>query len=180
MKIERRNALFLDAGFASCGAVVINTRNMKILAVRVLTSEKRQSESLAQGNARRSKEIALQLDRLATDYRVSFVAGELPHGGAKSARAMSAMSMATAIIAVFCAIRGLRFYSVTPNEVKRLVRPKGAVSKEDVQEFVEKEIGYPFLPKKKEYREHIADAVASALVLKRLKKVKIREFTCKL
>jgi Holliday junction resolvasome RuvABC endonuclease subunit len=158
--------LFIDAGFANCGAVVIDIRTWKIRAYRVLRTEVRDKESQALGFFRRAREQAFQLQRLCSDHNVQFLCGELPTGGSKSARALAFMSMANVILSVFCALQNKDFLPVTPTEIKRLVRPKGAVDKKEVEPLVEEAFG-KFLPKKKETREHLSDAAASALVAQR-------------
>lgn len=171
-----KTILALDAGIARLGAVVIRTGTSKVLRYTCLRTEPRNKESLAEGNARRCKELAVQLKRLCDDYCVAFICVELPTGGAKSARAMSAMSMATAVIATFAATRGLPLFPVTPNEIKRLVKSKGAVEKEAVSKFVERAYGMKF-PSKKDVREHLTDAAASYLVARKKFRSEISETT---
>lgn len=160
-----RYALALDAGIAHCGAVVVKLSNDKVVRYQCLRTTPRPKESLAAGNARRCAELAIQLKTLCQCFRISYICAELPTGGAKSARAMSAMSMATAVIATFAATKGLDLIHITPTEIKRLVG-KGVVSKEQVSKYVEKALDTQF-PSKKEVREHITDAAGAYLVSKR-------------
>lgn len=144
----------------------MNLHSWQIRAYRVLQTHDRKDESFAAGYSRRSRELAFQLDKIASRFAPRFVCGEFPHGGAKAARALAYMCMANSIVSVFCALRDLELLAVTPTEIKRLVRPKGPVDKVEVEEVVEKFFG-KFLPAKKEFREHMSDAAAAALVARK-------------
>lgn len=167
MKIKRPSfGMFIDAGFAKCGVVIVNLRKWRIVRIKTLETVAHPRESQALGFARRTREMSYQLDKLASMYDPAFVVAELPTGGAKSSRAMAMMSMATATLSVFCALRNLELLTVTPTQIKRLVRSKGPVEKREVEVVVERAFG-KFLPKLKKYREHVADAAGAALVARR-------------
>ena len=74
---------------------------------------------------------------------------------------MSAMAIATATIASVCAVKKVPLVFITPNQVKRKVTPRGAVSKKQVQAYVAARFGSKHLPKRASIREHIADAMAA-------------------
>lgn len=102
--------------------------------------------------------------------RIHRIVAELPVSGGKSASAHSAMGMSIAITSsVIQELQnrglGIEFTAITPMEIKHLVRRKGIVSKEEIQNLIEKRYG-KILPKKKYMREHIADAMACMEVLK--------------
>lgn len=169
MKIKRarNHVLAIDAGLSHLGAVVFD-RKGRVVRYLCVTTEKRQSETTSAGNLRRCAEITYQLRKLCIDFPPRYITAEIPHGGARSAKAMSFMSMATAIIAVFCASRNIPLLPVTPNEIKRLVNPKSraSVSKDEVGSFVEEALDTEF-PSKKAIREHICDAAAAYLVARK-------------
>ena len=167
--------MFVDAGFARCGVCIINLKTWRIVRIKTIQTDPRPKETQALGFARRTRETAFQLDKLADEYAVKFVAAELPTGGAQSARAMAMMSMATATLAVFCAMRNLELLPVTPTEIKRLVKPKGSVEKKEVEFFVESRFG-KFLPEAKQFREHVADAAGAALVARQKFSTKISRY----
>lgn len=169
MKIKkaRNYVLAIDAGLSHLGAVVFD-RNSHVKRSLCAVTEKRPNETTSAGNVRRCAEITYQLRSLCRDFPPRYICAEIPHGGARNARAMSFMSMATAIIAVFCAARGIPLLQITPNEVKRLVSPgsRKSVSKDAVGKYVEEALDTEF-PTKKSVREHICDAAAVFLVARK-------------
>jgi Holliday junction resolvasome RuvABC endonuclease subunit len=114
-------------------------------------------------NARRCKELALGLATIMDKGSIRFVLVELPHGGALHAKALAAMSMATAVACSVCALKQIPLYGIQPLEIKRAVSAAGPVSKEQVQEFIEQRYGRKVLPAGRA-REHIADAMMCLVV----------------
>lgn len=102
------------------------------------------------------------------------IAVELPHGGVRgnNATALRLMSAAVGLFAGYTVLhsRQPRVILCTPNEVKKAVSAKGAVSKEQVIEYCNAK--YPHLDwgPTKGIHEHMADAiVVYELLIKRLK-----------
>jgi Holliday junction resolvasome RuvABC endonuclease subunit len=164
----------MDVGFRNTGIVAYNTSQEYFCRFCYIPTQTDETAPYkTPDNVRCCREIYTQifefLELVGID-RIRVITAELPHSGGKSARAHAAMGMSVAVIA--CVLAELKrrhckvhFEPVTPLESKRLVRKKGKVSKEDIQNLIEKRYG-KILPRKKYIREHIADAMAAVEVLR--------------
>ena len=114
---------------------------------------------VAEGSFKKCRHQAEQLRELLLQYDVRFLALEAPHMGAKSARALRAMSMGLAYVAGAVADLAVVPIFVRPLDVKRLVRPRGEVTKDDVREFIG-QLYDGFEDDTKENSEHYIDALA--------------------
>ena len=147
----------VDIGLCHTGVAVYDFSSKRFVYLDCINTSKDEG-SKAQDNIKRCRLMYLRLVAIAERYKVTHAAVELPHGGARSSRAMAAMAMATAVTACFVAAAQVEFFPVTPLQIKRLVSPTGrAVSKEEVQEYVSRRFG-DILPAGSN-KEHIADAV---------------------
>lgn len=147
--------MLLDVGLANTGVAIYDLISKEFLHLECYSTEKGEGR-VSLDNVFRCRSLFLRLNDLAQRYNVEVVAAELPHGGAKSSRAASAMAMSLSVTACFVASAQLKFFPVTPLEVKRLIS-NAAVSKEQVQDYVDSKFG-KILPKGRR-REHIADAI---------------------
>lgn len=80
---------------------------------------KKKTTRVADDYAYRSAQLANDLKGIVTEYGIKGVVGELPSGGAQSAKAMVQMNMATAIVAATMALLNIPVEWCTPEEVKK-------------------------------------------------------------
>jgi len=158
--------LSLDVGFRNTGWVVFDLDG-KIVDCGVLMTEKNKKHiRVADDYATRAAKLAIGLKNIVLKYEIKLVVGELPVGGAQSARAMIQMGMANAVVAAVCAILDIPADWATPNEVKLAVCGKRSATKDEMMEQVCKLYPSYQFPKQKNQFEHIADAVGAYLALK--------------
>ena len=162
MKIQSRapsssNILCLDVAFANLGYAVFSKTEREFIDYGVISVEKEETRYVAESNQRRCSSIALSLDRLIRQHSPALVIAELPHGGAISSRASVCMGMSVGVVSAMVAIHALTLVVVQPSAIKRLVAPKGAVTKEDVIQCLKTKFGIE-LPRSGR-TEHIADAM---------------------
>jgi len=168
--------LSLDVGFANMGWVLF--QGGEIIDCGVIRTEKSQKKGtrVADDHAYRSTVLAINLERIIMKNAVEGIIGELPSGGAQSAKAMAFMSSATSIVAVVGTLKKLPMEWTTPNEVKKALAGVKNASKEIMMEKAKREFGFyidgnvyrnPNVDKKfpKGEFEHIADACGVYLAL---------------
>jgi len=150
----------LDLGLGKTGVAIWDDESEKFIFGGVIFSEVQEGLSVAQSNIFRCRFLVSRLKLLAQKYNVIRIVAEFPHGGSKSAKAMRAMAMSLACLASFAELSKLPLFSVTPDEVKRMVCPeREEVSKEMVQAYAKARFSDRLLPKQKALREHVADAM---------------------
>jgi len=154
----KRHILCLDVSLRNIGYAVFDFPQERILCVGVMRTQRKKGTRLAD-NFRCLSELLAQLDAVASRFSIAFVLAEFPTGGSMNAHASNTMGLVTGMLFAWLKGRHYHFKAIRPMEIKRLIRPKGAVSKEDVQDFVRRKYGSSVLPKQR-WREHIADAIA--------------------
>lgn len=167
--------LTIDAGLAHTGVAMFGYSEGKwqVVESRLLTTEKmanKRAVRVADDTADRIqlvfRELRDMVERHSNDGKVIGLAAELPSGGGKSASAIKAMAIATAIPS--CLAEAIRLPSewVTPTEVKKAMTGSATASKDDMMSMALKKYGNaPFqhfikkdgTPLNK--FEHVADAV---------------------
>ncbi len=166
MKV-RSYILALDTGFANMGYAVVDTRLVKqgFVDAGCITTERGSHPSVALENIARCTQLFNRLATIMEQYPLRAIVAEYPFGGSRNMKAASAMAMSSAVVTCFALHAGCHIFPVTPNEVKRLVnpKPKAAVSKKEVIEFVIERYGSELLPENA-LREHTADAMAAYTV----------------
>lgn len=157
--------LSLDVGFRNTGWVVFD--NKKPVACGCIQTEKSKHKLArnADDNARRSAEIARHLKNIILEYNVKGIVGELPSGGAQSAKAMAQMALATGVVSAVASVLELPVSWTTPNSVKLATTGKRSAEKVEVMEAVKKRYEYFEFPKQVGVFEHIADACGAYLAL---------------
>lgn len=160
--------LTLDVGYRMTGWALWNSDQEKFFNSGLISSQPDESlKSVAAQNLRGVRMLAIALGKLVDRYHPYQIVAELPHGGARNARAATCMALAFATVVTISQVKGVPLFPVTPNEVKRLVEPnsKGnqAVDKKAVQRYVSAKFGQDLLPDSNS-REHIADAMAALAV----------------
>lgn len=158
--------LTLDVGLANCGYAVL--RNDEVVACGVIRTKRslKKTVRVADDSASRAASMARELRDIITNYKVKAIVGELPSGGAKSARAMGQMSAATAIVASVASILDIPTEYCTPTDCKLAACGSRSASKEDVMLAIRERFNNGNFPKAKAQFEHIADALAAYLALR--------------
>lgn len=163
--IHPRRIIGIDAGLRFTGLCCFqkSRKNDWELIETVVYSTYKFDKSVAQDNRRRIEYISDKLSDYITDRKPEMVISELPHGGSRNAKAMSAMMLAFATVVITCRRLDVKLGHVTPNELKKFVAPGlRKVPKEAIIEFVTRRFGSSLLPTNSKC-EHVADAVACAL-----------------
>lgn len=167
--------LVLDVGFANMGWLVFHEK--KIVDCGVIQTEKTQKKStrVADDHAYRSIILAQKLNGIIQKYDVQGIIGELPSGGAQSAKAMAFMSSAISVVSAVGTLCDLPMEWATPMEVKKALVGNRSASKEQMMDKATEMFGFSFNDKKwicndkkfgKGEFEHIADATGVYLALK--------------
>lgn len=167
MKASRyRHLIGIDVGFANTGIVVFDTKSKKFVYSATVTTKQDKKRSTVVDIYQRIHETMSVLYRLTKQFPTSHIVAEMPTGGGQGAIPLRAMAAATGAIAAFMSCQNLTLNMVTPTQTKRLVKPKGKVSKEEVQEYVEERLSrfdFFYSSDTKAIKEHIADAAAALL-----------------
>lgn len=156
-----KHLLCLDAGFAAMGYAVISLPDERIIEHGTVTTKpanKKLGVRVADDLFQRCQSTVRELSSVVLKYSVNGVVVELPHGGAQSASAARAMAMATALVACLTEHHGLPVECTTPDAGKRIVKPKGPVTKEEVAARVQERFNLPA-----PLSEHASDAAAAYL-----------------
>lgn len=176
--------LALDVGFRSLGYAVFDTNGDPVACgvIRTEKSSKKLKVRTADDNALRAGKIARELKEVIDTHQVRGIVGELPSGGAQSARAMSQMSMATAIVATICELCDLPSEWATPADVKVALTGSKTASKDECMDAARRCFQWKGLkvPGAKAEFEHIADACGAfkALATGNLVRLICRLETC--
>jgi len=166
MKRTRRNILLLDIGFANLGVAVVNCKTNQVLYADTLRPDtKKVKGAVIESTIQMIAEQVRQLKAVCKVTKPFLALAEYPHGGAKSASAMRAMNLAIGMLTAFLIMQDIPFVPIRPTETKHLIRPKGEVTKEEIQELCKASFGN-VLPKQKCRAEHAADALALYLLYK--------------
>ena len=159
--------LSLDIGFRFTGWSVFN-KNM-IIAYGCITTKKSKLKSArtADDDARCCAEIANQLTVIIKEYKVKAVIGEMPHGGAQSARPNRTMALASGVTSAVAAVLNLPVSWTTPLQVKLAATGRNKADKEDVIKGIKEKFKYfKFEYSDETEFEHIADSIGAYLALK--------------
>jgi len=156
----------IDIGFAHSGVAIFDTAGDIPLFCDVINSKKENKKHglrVADDDVRRCSEMYRSLRDCLRDYRVKAVFVELPTSGGKSARPISCMARAQAIIA--CLVEETRMAAewLTPNDVKVAMTGKRDASKEEIQSAVLKlcPAMKKLEPEQTTLHEHAYDAAAT-------------------
>ena len=133
--------LSLDVGFANLGWVLWDQGKLKDMGVIVTKKATKKSTRTADDYSFRSTQLARQLSEIIESGSVQAIVGELPSGGAQSAKAMAQMAMATAIVSSVASILNLPVEWCTPNDVKLAVYGQRSATKKQMMDTVIEKIG---------------------------------------
>lgn len=151
--------LSLDVSFRNTGWVVFDKGEIK--AVGVITTDplpKKSRVRVADANALNAAKIARELRTIVDAHGVKAVVGELPSGGAQSAKALQLMALAIGTVSAAIELLGLPVEWVTPTEVKQVATGMRSASKDEMMDACRKSFKFDGFPKTKATFEHIADA----------------------
>ena len=169
--INSDNFLALDVGFRSTGMALFTSSCDMLLLIKTecvkLKRMKDEDEKYASVvDVEYVMQMAESISKFIDAYGVKDIVVELPHGGAKSSRAARLMGMASAMIATIVVLKNLNVQWFTPKDVKEAATGKSKAEKDEIMDAIGKL--YPEINSiKKTRREHIADAIAVGLALKK-------------
>jgi Holliday junction resolvasome RuvABC endonuclease subunit len=157
----------LDVGFKTTGFAVWDKGNIVFCGTIITEKSQKKTTRVADDYYERSSRLAYELNRLIDYYDIKGIVGELPSGGALSAKAAVMMNMATAVVASVATLRQLPCEWCTPNETKLAVCGYRSATKDEIMETVKKKFpeSLHLFPSAKTYFEHIADAIGAYLAL---------------
>lgn len=171
-KPEISRILAVDAGYACTGWAKLDYKMgddgyrawTLFDAGTIETRPLKTDRSMAIQAARRCEQLASWLHHFCIgtgERRPDLVVAEMPHGGAKSARAIAGMARAGAVLAAVCRINAVPLVVVSPREVKLVTtgRPKG--SKKEVMEGVRRRWEVPHYIQRKKDQEAVCDAIGA-------------------
>lgn len=166
----------LDIGFRFTGVVVYCHERKRIIRTECIKNDKITTDSKAQSHFEECQYLSNKLTGLLDHYPDRRVIVESPTGGGKSSIAVKSMASCVAVLASLCASLRIPVTLVTPLQIKRLVRGKGAVDKNEVMRLVEEKltpIGFKYPNKYKWCKDHVADSAAILLVADQLGLLKL-------
>lgn len=158
----------IDAGFTHTGMSLFKVNGGKFIlqsAHTVVTekSNKKKQIRVADDDAERTKIIIKGMNDFIKDYEGGKImaAVELPHGGARGARALRTMGIVTGAIVTYLEMKGWPAEYVTPTDVKIAIAGNRKASKEVIMSKVRKMLNKydNLLPKTKGEFEHVADSI---------------------
>lgn len=127
--------LCVDPGFGSYGCAIIDAKG-KPIKLGTLTTEasKKKSTRVSDDKAFRIAQLTSALAQIIKANKIQGVLGEMPSAGGQSARAISAMAIATAVsVSVFTLFK-LPVEWVSPIEVKKAMTGHQNASKVEMME----------------------------------------------
>ncbi len=166
MPSSKKAILSIDVGFRSLGWAVFESGKLVKCGVIETAPSKKKTARRSDDNAVRCSQIALGLKSVIEENNIKGVVGELPVGGAKSAKALAQMAMATGVVVAVLSILDIPVEWATPFEIKTATTGKKSATKEEVMESIKTKFDYFKFPKTKAVFEHVADAIGAYLALK--------------
>jgi len=166
----------LDIGYRFTGVVVYDLDSKQIVATDCIRVMKTPKASKALEHFDDCQTLAEHLDFVINKWNPEHIYAESPTGGGKSSNAVKSMASSVAILASVTYSLGIPVTLVTPLQLKRLVRAKGAVDKYEIMELVERKlttIGFKYPYQYKWAKDHTADAAAILLFLHEQKIIKL-------
>lgn len=157
----------IDIGFRATGIVIFCSDREEIIHTACIRNPPLKRSSKAQSHFDECQYLSHELESLFYSFPDSEIIVESPSGGGKSSIAVKSMASSVAVLASVCHAYDLPVTLVTPLDVKRLVRAKGAVDKDEVMKLVEDKltcIGFVYANKYKWAKDHVADAGGVLLV----------------
>lgn len=136
--------LTLDIGFDNTGWAVIG-KEKGIVDVGCITTSKSPKKTkvrVADENAMRAAQTAMQLAEIIRRHSCMAMIGEMPSGGALSAMAMRSMAIASSVASVTAALLEIPAEWCTPTDVKLATVGLKSATKDEVMEAVAKKYGW--------------------------------------
>lgn len=156
-----------DVGYRNWGWSIISPAKKPIIIARgtIYTKPcgKKKKIRVADDDTLCTQQLLSGLLEIIDQYEIGGLAFEMPNAGARGSRPIVGMARSSAVAACLEVITRLPVEYVTPDDVKRVVKSKGAVTKEEViakvRELFEIDEG-------EELGEHEADSLAVYQVVK--------------
>ncbi|ACL06259.1 hypothetical protein Dalk_4581 [Desulfatibacillum aliphaticivorans] len=133
--------LALDVGLSNTGYCVFENGKPQEWGVCTTSPVKKKTVRVADDRADRSASLARQIRAVVEKHGVTGIVGELPSGGAQSAKAMGDMTQAVGIVAATAALLGIPAEWCTPTDVKKAATGKASASKEEIADAMAKKYG---------------------------------------
>lgn len=167
--------LAIDIGFKNTGLALFEDKpgcELKLLETHHIGTDhikKLRKESVALSDMAKTMHLSKELGAYISAKCVRYVVVELPTGGARSSRAVRCMGMASALMGALIVSMGCGAEFTTPREGKLAATDNPDAEKDEMMAAMgEMFPAINSIPKCR--REHIADACAAMLALKKRKK----------
>lgn len=160
--------LACDVGFRAFGWSVIKKGEVIDCGTIITEKSAKKTTRTADDYYSRSTVIASALAEIIKRHDIKGIVGELPSGGAQSAKAMVMMNMATAVVASVAAILSIPCEWCSPAEVKIAVCGYRSATKHEIMTMIKNRFagrGAELFPEQLGHFEHIADSVGAYLAL---------------
>ena len=164
--------LSADVGFKNLGYTLWHKGKLMKCGCIITDKAKGKTTRVSDDNAFRSAQLALSLKDVIKAHKVQGIVGELPSGGALSAKAMCKMAMATAVISAVASVMEIPVEWTSPNDVKLAVCGMRSATKDEMMDKVRAMYDFAFPSTKTDF-EHIADSVGAYLALRNGNLVKL-------
>lgn len=172
-----RTTIAIDIGFRFTGIVIYCEDREEIIHTACIRNPPLKRKSKAQQHWDECQYLSHELESLFYSFPDSEIIVESPSGGGKSSIAVKSMASSVAVLASVCHAYDLDVILVTPMQLKKLVRAKGPVSKEEIMSLVEDKltcIGFKYPVKYAWCKDHTADAGAVLLVADQMNLIKLK------
>ena len=128
--------LSLDVGFRAMGYVLIDKSEIMDLGLWTTKKTTKKTTRVSDDHAEQSKFLAICLDDYIYKKKIEGIIGELPSGGAQSAKAIKFMGSAISIVASVAALNDLPTEWCSPGDVKKSVTGRSSASKEEIMNAI--------------------------------------------
>ncbi len=161
--------LAIDPSLCNTGWVVVHSWDIVVDHGVIATKPQRKAGSRAKDNSRRVAEIYRQLRVKMVEYDVGRIFSEQPSGGSKSAKANTAMGLASAVVSCLATQYDVPLEIVTARQTKESLTGDPNASKGEMmrhaamiypavaKQYPSRKAGKPYADK----FEHVADAIAA-------------------
>ncbi len=153
--------LALDVSFSAIGWVVFAKKDLPVKCgvIRTEPPKRRMDVYVASSNIHRATQIVRELRALISEYQITGVVAEMPHGGSQSANASHKMGIAIGVVSAVVEMARLPVEYVQPVQVKLSMCGSRNASKGDVIRAAKRLFGRKIeFPAAARDMEHVADA----------------------
>lgn len=156
----------LDIALKNTGWSVFDSGALLKCGVIITEKSSDPKVKVADDNMRRVMQLGKDLKTIVNEFNIKAIIGELPHGGGKSARAVTQMALASGSIGGLVAWSEIPSKFCDPSSGKiKLVGSRSASKDEMIEAVRTIYSSFGGFPKQKGLMEHIADSIAVYHVL---------------